>query len=198
MKPALYLLVLCFASSTHPRQPAGLDIVCWQENRKLGWADFQSITRPVLTKEETLPNSVLCATTEANAVVYDLNTDTGTFVKTLVRVEFDKRKSWINKATYDDRKATLIHEQLHFDIVELTGRKIRRILVKQPDVHSATVTAAITQAYAEEAARQHQCDKQTQNGNDLKAQARWQMSIKKQLAALAPYKSTPADCDIPQ
>ena len=198
MKLALYLLFLCFASSTHTRQPDGLDIVCWQENRKLCWADFQSTTRPVLTKEETLPNSVLCATTEANAVVYDLNTDTGTFVKTLVRVEFDKRKSWINKATYDDRKATLIHEQLHFDIVELTGRKIRRILATQPDVHSATVTAAITRAYVEEATRQHQCDKQTQNGNDLKAQARWQMSIKKQLAALAPYKSTPADCDIPQ
>ena len=198
MKPTLYLLLLCVASSPRHQQHNELDIVCWQEDRKLRWADFQATTKPVLRKEDIWPNTVLGATTEANAVVYDLRTDTGEFVKTTVRVEFDKRKSWVNKAYYANRKTTLIHEQLHFDIVELTGRKIRRILAKQPDSFAATIEAEITRVYAQESTLQRLCDKETESGENLIAQARWQASIKKQLDALLVYKSTPADCEPPQ
>lgn len=203
MNVALCLvLLLWFVPSTKHERYAESDIVCWQEDRKLRWTDFQATTKPVLAKEVMLPNTVLCATTEANAVLYDRTTDTGEFVKTYVRVEFDKRKSWVNKAYYFDRKATLIHEQLHFDVVELTGRRIRRILAqsaaKQLDSHAAVVEAAITHAYDQESTLQSGCDKETRSGDDLKAQARWQVLIKEQLAALSHYKSTPADCEPPQ
>jgi hypothetical protein len=174
------------------------DIICWQEGYKLKFSDFQSDRRPTLPKEDSLPGHFLGATTIANAVVHDFKTESGKYVKTIVRVEFDKRKSWINKTYYFDRKATLIHEQLHFDIVELTGRKIRRFLAQQPDSFAPTVEAGIVRIYAQEDVMQRLCDKDTESGNNLKAQARWQESIKKQLDALRAYKSTPADCDPPQ
>ena len=174
--------------------------ICWQEGRALEWGDFQAVRRP--TEVDSLPGTYLVAATVANAIVYDRTTESGAFIKTFVRVEFDRSKSWVNKVDYADRQATLVHEQLHFDIAELTGRKIRRVLArcaaKHIDSHTAAITKEITRIYNDESYLQRLCDKVTKAGNDFKAQTRWQAYIKKQLDTLCAYKSTSADCQLPQ
>lgn len=198
MKAALYVLMLGVTSATTKRQNAEADIVCWQENQKLQWTDFQATSKPKLPSKQLLPHSELYATTLADAVIYDRHTDTGEFIKTFVRVEFYKRKSWVDQAHYADRKATLVHEQLHFDITELAGRRLRRCLAKYPDSHTAAVDKETNRIHEQQIAMQSLCDAQTKAGDDLKAQARWQASIKQQLYTLRAYKSTADDCEMGQ
>ena len=183
-----------------PGAPAS-PIICWQEGRKLKWTDFQASTEPALEKGRIKRGHILGATTEANAVIYDRTTDSGQFVKTFVRVEFNKQKSWANNVDYFDQVGTLEHEQLHFDIIELTGRKIRRVLARcaaqHINYHMPAITKEITRIYYEEAALDDLYDKQAGYEDNPKAQARWQVQVSKQLAALRTYKSTPADCAKP-
>lgn len=198
MKAALCLLLLCATAATRHRQNAEPDIVCWQENRKLRWADFQAKTKPKLSNEHLFPHSQVYATTLANAVIYDRHTDTGVFIKTFVRVEFYKRESWVDQAYYFDSKATLVHEQLHFDITELIGRKLRRFLAKRMDLNTAAAERETNRIHNQQLDMQDLCDLETKAGDNLKAQARWQASIKQQLYALRAYKSTPDDCETGQ
>jgi hypothetical protein len=201
MKPALCLLLLCFASGARPQQGAGPAIVCWQENRKLTWADFQAEALPEGSEVDTAYGVSVGAVTEANAVVYELKTEAGKRAGVFVRVEFDPQKSWVNKHRHFDHSAVLAHEQLHFDIAELTGRKIRRLLARCAAQHLAYPAPAVTKQLgelydAEDRLNTHY-DQEAGFGN-LKAQARWQAAIKKQLDDLRAYKSKPGDCELPQ
>ena len=176
--------------------------ICWQEGRKLRWTDFQAAKPPVLKSEMIKPGHFIGANTEADAVVYDRKTDTGEFIKTFVRVEFYSQKSWVNKTNYFDKEAALAHEQLHFDIIELTGRQIRQVLARcaaqHIDSHTPAITQEITRIYNTETLLDTCYDKEAGYGDNPKAQARWQALISKKLAALKAYKSTSADCQLSQ
>lgn len=176
-------------------------VVCWQPDRKLRWEDFQATIKPTLRYRKIKPGHFLGAVTEANATVYDLSTEAGQYVKTVVRVEFDKRQSWVNTTNYFDKDAALIHEQLHFDIVELTGRKIRRVLARcaahHTTYHTPVIEAEIGCIYDEETEMQFLYDQEAGDGDEPVAQLRWQVRINNQLQALREYQSTPADCATP-
>ena len=128
----IWLLLFSFVPlrSLGQKQSSARDIICWQEGRKLRWEDFQATTEPELQGEDKL--ILLGATTDANATIYDRTDDTGAFIKTFVRTEFNKRKSWANQDNIfeADRPAMLRHEQLHFDLVELTARRLRQLLAR--------------------------------------------------------------------
>ena len=200
---ALVSLISYFGPSQRPpiKPTNDASIVCWQENRKLTWNDFQAKVQPETPEVDTTFGIFVGATTEANAVLYELRTDAGKLVKVFVRVEFDTQKSWVNKVSSFDHPAALRHEQLHFDITELTGRKMRRLLARCAAQHihypAAAITKQLDEIYDAEDRLDSRYDEEA-GFSDLKAQARWQVSIKKQLDALAPYKSTPADCESPQ
>ena len=96
----------------------------------------------------------------------------------------------------------LAHEQLHFDIIELTGRRIQQVLARcaaqQLDSHTPVITQEITRIYNEEVLLDNRYDEEAGYVDDPQAQARWQALIDQKLAALKAYKSTPADCELPQ
>ena len=200
---ALFSLISYFGPSQRPSTKPASDAptVCWQENRKLTWDDFQAKVQPKNSEVDTTFGVAVGATTEANAVLYELRTDAGKLVKVFVRVEFDTQKSWVNKVRSFDHLDVLRHEQLHFDIVELTGRKIRRLLARSAAQHiyhpAPAITKQLDEIYDAEDRLNGRYDAEAGFGNS-KAQVRWQVAIKKQLAALALYKSTPADCELPQ
>ena len=185
-----------FAQASVP-PPAANTIVCWQEGRPLVWEDFQAKVRPFSPAADSLPGTFLGAVTVANAVFYDVTEKTKP-VGVIVRVEFDKTKSWGNKTADMDIAYTVAHEQLHFDIVELTARKIRRVLSlyaahKKPPT-GPEFTNEISCIYEEETSLQALYDEETYAGNDLPQQGRWTALVHRSLKQLAKYKSTPADC----
>lgn len=176
-------------------------ILCWQEKRPLRWADFQATRQPnVSVNTSHLAGLVLGGTIEANAVVYD-RLGNKHYVGSYVRVEFDKSKSWLNQAYVLDSVSILAHEQLHFNIVELTGRKIRRILAQFAAQHNPlrepAVTAEIACAYEEEADLQNLYDEESQAGTNELGLGRWTALVYDSLAQLAKYKSTAKDCTLP-
>ena len=95
----------------------------------------------------------------------------------------------------------MTHEQIHFDIVELTGRKVRCVLARyiprHISYHSAETDAEIGCLYDEESDLQLLFDQELKAGNDLKAQARWQAYIQRELSKLRQFESTEKDCVIP-
>lgn len=182
-----------------PPAPAPSRIVCWQAGRKLTWDDFQATRRPAEPKEDSVPGTFLGATTEATAVVYDV-LDTQGRPGIVVRVEFDKTASWVNKRRDFDLGLTLTHEQVHFDIVELTGRKIRYVLARYAALHKPLVGPAIQAdiacLYAEEDDLQSRYDKETWASYTPTTQARWKAQVDGWLKQLSRYQSTVSDCEI--
>lgn len=177
----------------------GPAVVCWREGRKLTWGDFQAKQLPNVSAVDTSLGCAILANTATEAVVYD-RTINGAYIKTVVRVEFYPDSSWVSPAKNYDRAAALAHEQLHFDITELTGRKIRRVLARCAAQHVNARVPAVTQKiaslYAEEARVQARYDREA-GLIQAQAQAYWKALIRKELDALRAYKSTPADCTMP-
>lgn len=172
-------------------------IVCWQEHRKLTLDDFQAPRRPDLASQDSVAGTFLGAVTQAKAVVYDV-LQTGVRQQTSVSVEFSKTGSWLNRTTPQDLAYTLAHEQLHFDIVELTGRKIRRVLAHYTAIgkplDGPDITAEISCIYEEEADLQNLYEEETRAGNDVVQQGRWTALVHRSLQQFSRYTSTAADC----
>lgn len=197
---AFLLLLLPRTATVSSASPPPTSKLCWLESRKLTWSDFQAVTKPTLVEDGIL-SGALVATTKATAVVYDQLTTTGQYTGSIVSVQFDKHNSWVNKDYFFDRKATMTHEQIHFDIVELTGRKIRRVLARyvprHVSYHSPETDAEIGCLYDEESDLQLLFDQESKTGDDLKAQARWQSFVRQELAKLREFESTAKDCPVP-
>lgn len=195
----VFLLLLPVATVGENSFTKSTQVVCWLSTRKLTWADFQATVKPVLSKEDILPNSFLGANTEAHALVYDQLTNTGQSL-TVVSVQFDKRKSWVSTESFFDRRRYLPHEQLHFDIVELTGRKICQVLARcaaqHVSYHTPKTEAEIGCLYEEEYDLQLLYDKEAGGGNST-AQARWQAYVQRELNKLRRFESTAQDCVTP-
>ena len=90
------------------------DKILWRENQKLEWTDFLGVR----------PDSIQDLSVAISSVSIELKGDVyeGEIPDWTVCAFFNKNNSW----TITDSKQTLEHEQLHFDIAELTARKIRK------------------------------------------------------------------------
>lgn len=202
-KNIIFLSIIAYRStiSGNSAPQASAQVICWLESRKLTRADFQASTEPKSTGYDVLANTFLAATTEANAIIYDQTTLPGYYLGSVVSVQFDKQKSWLSREFHFDTTDVIAHEQLHFDIVELTGRKIRRVLARCAAQHTSHHTppteAEINCIYDEEDDLQLLYDKEAGSGDNPKAQAWWQAFIHRELAKLSEFASTPKDCLAP-
>jgi hypothetical protein len=120
--------------------------------------------------------------------------------KTVARVEFDKSKSWVDNTGNPDKEAILAHEQVHFDIEELTARRIRQILTQCEKEGKPTdapeVKDAINCLFEEGADLQNLYDQETLAGSDPLEQIRWVELIADNLKRLVQYRSKPDDCSL--
>ncbi len=101
----------------------------WSENSKLVWNDFNG-TAHVFPKEYLRPDPNAIAFTWGNPKLVDFNYELVPSIKCQYQITsvhavgfFDKKQSW----TTEQAKLipiTLIHEQGHFDIIEVYARKI--------------------------------------------------------------------------
>jgi Bacterial protein of unknown function (DUF922) len=100
--------------------------------------------------------------------------------------------SWVrNSAT--NNSTLLAHERLHFDIVELFARQLRKQLSETPFTfknYKREVDKIKRKIFLTLQRWQSNYDKETSGGNDIVKQAQWQVSILKEIAELENYKST--------
>lgn len=190
----IVLLLVLLRPLAASAQAGSQGLLCWQEDRKLRWSDFQA-------KASALPeNSPLYARTSAHAAP-ELKVrgrlDSSGRHNFMVRAAFNPQRAWVRDSTLST--ATLLaHEQLHFDICELTARKLRariaQVYASGADVFAAKFTQQIQRMIAEEGVLHETYDKETAHGLYEAQQAAWQTRISRELAALNSYKSTASTC----
>lgn len=99
---------------------------------------------------------------------------------------FNRKKSWCKGKSEE----LLAHEQLHFDIAELTARKVRRAVEQMQDdnisdikMYNKTIKKILIKSNDFDA----QYDKETFHGLVQKKQQEWQENVSEQLSALKIY-----------
>lgn len=115
----------------------------------------------------------------------------------MVRAAFNSPRAWVRDSTRST--ATLLaHEQLHFNICELTARKLRariaQVYASGADVLAAKFTQQIQRLLAEEDVLHETYDKETPHSLYEAQQAARQTRISRELAALKSYKSVASTC----
>jgi hypothetical protein len=163
-----------------------VDFICWTENLKLVWSDFQGI-----------PDTAGIFVDKKAATAYQIRKyqylDSGLPNYRITTLFFTK-KSW----TRDTLSALLLsHEQLHFDIAELYSRKIRKGIqeLRQKRVREDSQYLALIDLMLAELDKYHnEYDKKTWNGAIDFLQEEWNAKVKKELALLKQYSTKPEDC----
>ena len=157
----------------------------WSEGRKLVWKDFQGDTN--LGKSSAVVALASCG------VGYSAQTTTNPKapVKIDVSVYFDTQKSWKLKDSVTDY--VLLHEQKHFDIAELFGRKLRKKIaesIKNSLDYQTKFPALYKQNLAEYKSFQKKYDEETQHGIDKEKQAFYNNLISEELQKLNKYRES--------
>ncbi|MBD8081717.1 DUF922 domain-containing protein [Chryseobacterium caseinilyticum] len=109
---AVFVLITFFFASAQK--------IYWSENRKLTWSDFQS--RDNLGHDF----SVVAFANVGMGYSAETTTNPKAPVSIEVSVYFDTQRSWKVDNIKGDR--VLLHEQKHFDIAEVYGRKLRQLI----------------------------------------------------------------------
>lgn len=150
----------------------------WDAATPLQWGDFQG---PV-------PDDATMSAKTVSKFTFNWSCDTQGKFSASVKVNFDRELSWAKDGGGSD--ALLAHEQLHFDIAELTARKFRKELASLPSPCEVGKEGmnALSKKYREMlAATQVQYDKETNHSEVEDAQARWEVKVAKELKALSAF-----------
>lgn len=162
---------------------------CWSRTNKLKWDDFKG----------KVPydgdRSYLSAVSSLRLI--PIRTNKNNLLSYYIKVVFRKYDSW----TIDTAKHLLSHEQLHFDLAELTARKLRKAIQGVSEINQNPTeedfNSVIQKLYIESANMDAMYDKETIHGIDRKSQLEWQQKVCLELKKLEKYASTPTDCQLP-
>ncbi len=117
-KKGYVLIVLLFLSNICIGQIENDTVIYWSATRKLRWTDFKGIPPDSVNNIDNY--TILYA---AAATCASVSCIPKASLRYRIVVCFSKKESW----TITNSDLTLVHEQLHFDISELFGRKIRKV-----------------------------------------------------------------------
>ncbi|MDP1764828.1 MAG: hypothetical protein Q8L07_13175 [Sediminibacterium sp.] len=173
---SLYIINICQA------QALSSDTLFWSNNRLTG-ADFQQNDQddkpvPFVAKSRWLLYFKIVPSTENTSLKVPI-----------VRAVFFPKFSWI-KHRAQGNENVLRHEQLHFDIVELHARKLRRLLDLLEIVTRKDQKRAVGYAWGINSQlfeMQKQYDWETSHGSDRAKQVWWVTYIFLQLRELEKY-----------
>ncbi|MCO6357614.1 DUF922 domain-containing protein [Roseivirga pacifica] len=162
------------------------DYICWSEERRLEWEDFQGPLDSIMTYLGVLGTAGTAS--EIRVTPYF----DGQHFNYEVRNVFNKKRSWT--IVYDSLH--LSHEQLHFDISELYARKIRLLLEKgklEGLAHEELVDG-VKRLLGDLNQYQNTYDRSTAHGTIDFMEEEWNEKIKNELEELKDYASTLEDC----
>jgi hypothetical protein len=188
-----FLFVTAFPLFARAQPPAQL--LCWQAERKLGWADFQAPANVLPTDDPLFWTSAAsCAPVLQLIGTKDASGRNNFFVTAAL----DKSRSWVRASVLARSDQVLAHEQLHFDICELSARRLRQRIAQEyqagGDVFTPAFRQELQQLLAEQTDWNTRYDQQTAHGLLKDQQQRWQAQLTQALAQLAAYASTATDC----
>ena len=96
-----------------------------------------------------------------------------------IRSAFNRAKSWISESSKSNPDRVLMHEQLHFDISELTSRRLKARLEKKR--FTENFRREIREIYDSEIAKgeemQERYDEETRHGLSKERQKAWEIKI---------------------
>lgn len=155
--------------------PSKGKVIKWSRARPLNWDDFQAkanSTSEFAALSSTGISLSLTASIFRDEISIEFN----------VYAYFTPTESWVNPGK---RMPELLdHEQLHFDIVEVYVRKIRKRLNQlsfTPDNYRQ-LTDEVLEQFSEELDMTHTIyDKETDFGKNKLAQQKWRLKILQQL-----------------
>ena len=157
------------------------DTILWSKDYRLSWKDF---------KGKDASNSPFSA--QSNCI-YTLKTipsfsnDT-MHITILLHPCFTRGASWVHLDALQD--SLLMHEQLHFDLCELFGRKFREKLDRANFSfleYGGEINELFNQHWTEYRNSQNQYDEETQHGIIRDQQNAWMEQVRKELNELARY-----------
>lgn len=155
----------------------------WQE-KSLKWSDFSG---------KPDENSSYHATTNSG-ISYSWSLRSSEVKAELfykVETFFYPDLSWVKPGK--NSLILLAHEQIHFDITELHGRKLRKIMDEYAPDHKTDHKKVLERIYQNnETSRrlmQEKYDRETGHGQNEEAQTQWEMFIEVELSQLNEYSS---------
>ncbi len=152
----------------------------WQSDVKLKYSDFKA-------NKKGSPGFAVATT--ASAFGYNL-TDDGGKISGNVFVVFYCDKSWWNPDYILNE--VLEHEQLHFDICELFGRKLYQEIISlrnsnRLSIHNINrVYSKLENQYSK---YQDRYDEETDHSTNGQQQRLWNKKVKRQLASMSSYSN---------
>ncbi len=161
--------------------PHGL-IIDWNKNVKLKQSDFKA-------KRKATPGFAVATT--ASAFGYNLVNDNGN-ISGSIYVRFYCDSSWWNPdyKNSDILDEILEHEQLHFDICEVYGRKLFKEMIalheagKLNGINIDRMHARLDMEYSQ---YQDRYDRETNHSINRQEQEKWNKKVKKELNSLSKY-----------
>ena len=171
------------STPTEPPLKIGAESIIWSAERRLSWDDFAG--RPDL------------GSAAAAMTVYLLSYD-GTCLDNV----FDRRvfsaflpdQSWVKTSVLlarpDVNRDALAHEQTHFDLSEVSARRMRRALAALADPCSLSdeaIHAVVDPFVREDFASQRRYDVETLNGSNPAWQRDWEMRVDRELKELSAF-----------
>ncbi|MFN6946454.1 MAG: hypothetical protein ACK4ND_16015 [Cytophagaceae bacterium] len=148
----------------------------WKENYKLRWEDFAGDCGG-----DGKHSAMTCS--DINVKSYKK----GDRIFYNVSSSFMKEVSW----TKSKSEALLAHEQLHFDITELYGRKMRKALSEpQRNLTKQEFKAIIDPVFDEWGKMEKLYDKETRHGLNKVKQKEWEQMVERKLHELDAYKKS--------
>jgi hypothetical protein len=156
-------------------------IIYWSKSRPLTCQDFQGVIPDSKFKTNEVANIFSNISWNASS----LNSSTPEYT---IFVVFLKKDSWKKP---DLTLNELSHEQTHFDITELYGRKIRARIEKlneQGIKEFGIYEKVIDDLYNEKIKTDDIYDSETKNGIDLLKQKEWDEKITKELETLKEFE----------
>jgi len=151
----------------------------WEENVKLKWENFQG---------PPLENSSDMAMTSGSMSFEFKQTSEKDFT-VILKVFFVPAKSWVKKGQENDK--LLVHEQVHFDIYEIYGRKmiqrIKEIKATSGQDLSDKVGKVFNTTFGELNKFQDQYDLETNHSKIQDKQDIWTQKVKDLLEESKPF-----------
>ncbi|MEX1189464.1 MAG: DUF922 domain-containing protein [Bacteroidia bacterium] len=149
------------------------DTIFWAKEMKLTRADFHA-PEPRRTPYAGYSTTVILMDYEVESQQKKLIQ-----AKFNIRAGFNKKKSWISESSRSNPDRILMHEQVHFDISELTARRLRVSLEKNR--FSANFRKEIAQIYEDQIEKgqemQEKYDRETKHGLDREKQKQWELKV---------------------
>jgi len=148
-------------------------VIHWDSQRKLIWSDFRAKNKP--------PGKVPAALSTCG-FGFEATEENRKIVSVAVHVTFYQDKSWKNPE--HQTESVLAHEQLHFDITELMGRKFHQEIMtlnNKGKLTQRTLKKTYDRMSKEHSELQQLYDKQTKHSLNTKMQVWWSDYIASQI-----------------